>query len=283
VGVQLRSLPSRLLGAALVIFAMTATATDSVALDRELTEAADFRLRVQAALRLAKIGGATSRADLEKGLRDAHPAVRVACAVGLGSIGDASSVPAVEAAMRSETMASAKTAMQGVVDKLRSAPKADGTVENAKYVVQLGSMRNNSGVRPGSDLDGVMQQAARSKARSIKDAFVVDGADAASLKRATDRRIPVLLLDASLTKLTQSTGKDGGVIVTARVDLSIRRVPQQTLKGTVSGNASASDDARASQKAITELQNRAVHSAVQSAVSSVGSEIATLAKWVQVR
>ena len=46
----------------------------------------------------------------------------------------------------------------------------------------------------------------------------------------------------------------------------------------VSGNASASDDARGTNKGITELQNRAVNGAVESAMSSVGSEIAALAK-----
>jgi hypothetical protein len=88
----------------------------------------------------------------------------------------------------------------------------------------------------------------------------------------------VLLVDGSLTRLSQSTGRDGGLTVSAQVDLSIRRVPQQTLKGMVSGNASASDDARNNNRGLSELQNRAVNGAVESAMSSVGSEIAALAK-----
>jgi hypothetical protein len=268
---------SRVLGVVVVILAM-APAGDSVALDRDLAEASDFRVRVQAALRLGR-AGPSARADLERGLRDAHPAVRVACAVALGSLGDPASVPAVEQAIRTETMASAKTAMQDVVAKLKASRAGDApaSVDSAKYIVQLGAMRNNTGVRT-NDLDGVMKQAARSKARSIKGALVVEGSDAAVLQKATEKKIPVLLVDGSLTRLTQTTGRDGGVIVTAQVDLSVRRVPQQVLKGMISGSAAASDDSRASQKAITELQNRAVGGAVESAVSSVGSEIAALAK-----
>jgi len=273
----------------LVVFACLTTTSEkvSIAQDRELTESSDFRVRVQAALRLGRAGGAQSRQDLEKGLRDAHPAVRVACAVALGNIGDAASVAALEQAMRSESFASVKSSMKETIDKLHGRAAAGGggaagggdaptTVERAKYVVQLGAMRNNTGQR--SDIDAVMRQAAKSKAGSIKGAVVLDSADAAVLKRASERKIPVLLVDGNLTRLSQSTAKDGGVIVSAQVDLTVRKVPQQTLKGMVSGNASASDNAGSANKALTELQNRAVNGAVESAFSSVGSEIAALAK-----
>jgi hypothetical protein len=170
--------------------------------------------------------------------------------------------------------------MKDTIEKLRAGggrPAADPStgVEKAKFVVQLGAMRNTTGQR--ADLDTVMRSAARAKAGSIKHAVILDNPDAAILARASERKIPVLLVDGSLTRLSQSTGKDGGMIVSAQVDLSIRRVPQQTLRGMVSGNASASDDARNTNKGITELQNRAVNGAVESAMSSVGSEIAALA------
>ena len=280
----------RVTGMVLVLVALT-TSGHSTAGDRELTESSDFRVRVQAALRLGRTGGTSARSDLEMGLRDAHPAVRVACAVALGTMGDASAIPALQQAMRTESFPSAKTSMKDTIDKLRaggaggaaaagsggSAPvDPSAGVEKAKYVVQLGAMRNTTGQR--ADLDTVMRSAARAKAGSIKGAVVLDNPDAAILRRAGERKIPVLLVDGSLTRLSQSTGRDGGLIVSAQVDLSIRRVPQQTLKGMVSGNASASDDARNTNKGLNELQNRAVNGAVESAMSSVGSEIAALAK-----
>ena len=270
---------SRVLRVMLVALVLTTT-WRGAAQDRELTEASDFRVRVQAALRLGR-AGPSARPDLERGLRDPHPAVRVACAVALGKIGDRAAVPALERAMKGESFASVKGAMKESVDKLKAGGGASGegsvSVERAKYVLQLGAMRNTSGVRPG-DLDAVMREAARAKASSIKGAVILDGADPAVLRRASERHIPVLLVDGSLTKLTQTRARDGGVIVSARVDLSIRRVPQQTLKGTVSGNASASDDARTAVKGLADLQNRAVGGAVESAMSSVGAEIAVLAK-----
>lgn len=273
----LRSIVSRVLGVALVVLAMTTTTSDSIADDHELTEATDFRVRVQAALRLGRQGGTSAKKDLEVGLRDSHPAVRVACAVALGNMGDAGSVGPLEAAIRNESVASVKTAMQESVAKLKgksSAGAAPIAIENAKYVVQLGSIRNGA-AKDRTDLDGMMKQIAKAKAASIKNAMIVETSDTSMVQKATERKIPVLLVDGTLTRLTQSTSRDGGVIVTAQVDLSIRRVPQQTLKGTVSGNASASADARA---ALQDLQNRAVNGAVESAMSSVGSEIAALAK-----
>ena len=273
-------------GMLLVLACVTTSAHSVRAGDRELTESSDFRVRVQAALRLGRSGGTSARSDLETGLRDAHPAVRVACAVALVSVGDVAAVPALQQAMRGESNVGVKSSMKDSIDKLRAgggsgggaaaAAAAQPGVEQAKYVVQLGAMRNNTGQR--ADLDTMMRSAARAKAGTIKNAMVLDTPDAAVLRRAGERKIPVLLVDGNLTRLSQTTGKDGGLVVSAQVDLSIRRVPQQTLKGMVSGNASASDVASNQNKGITELQNRAVNGAIESAMSSVGSEIAALAK-----
>ena len=70
----------------LLALAALTTSGHSTAGDRDLAEASDFRVRVQAALRLGRVGGSSSRVDLEGGLRDAHPAVRVACAARYESV-----------------------------------------------------------------------------------------------------------------------------------------------------------------------------------------------------
>ncbi|MDB4943497.1 MAG: hypothetical protein JWP97_3031 [Labilithrix sp.] len=267
------------------MLASVATSGHGAARDRELTESPDFRVRVQAALRLGRASDAATRAaarpDLEAGLRDTHPAVRVACAVALGGLGEGAAVPALQQAMKTESFASVKSAMKDSIEKLtKGGPSGAGAagdgasnVERAKYVVQLGAMRDGTGQR--GDVGVIMRGAARARAGTIKGAMVLDAADSSVLKRAGERKIPVLLVDANLTRLSQSTAKDGGVVVSAQVDLSIRRIPQQTLRGMVSGNASASD---VTTRGITELQNRAVNGAVESAMASVGSEIAALAR-----
>jgi hypothetical protein len=266
----------------MIAVALTVTG-HSGAQDRELAEAADFRVRVQAALRLGR-NGASARADLENGLRDAHPAVRVACAAGLGNIGDPASIPAIERALRGESYPAVKTAMKETLDKLRASaavksgsPSTPTSLANARYVVQLGTMKNVSGVR-SNDLDTVMRSAARAKAGTIKDAVVIDGSDPSIIKRATEKRIPVLQVDGNLTRLTQAVGSDGSTVVSAKVDMSIRKLPQQTLKGTVSGKASATNGGRATSQGIVDLQNRVVGGAVESAMGSMGAELAALAR-----
>jgi hypothetical protein len=224
----------RVLRCALVLATLTLS-SHSVAMDRELTESPDFRVRVQAALRLGR-SGPSARPDLEQGLRDPHPAVRVACSAALGTIGDPAAIPALERAVRSETSPTVKTAMQETVDKLRaSAQVRDAnsdspmSLANARYVVQLGSMKNISGMR-GEDLDGVMRQAARAKAGTIKGAVIVDGSDPNVIKKAGEKKIPVLQVDGNLTKLTQIVGNDGATIVSAKVDMSIRKLPHRPSK-----------------------------------------------------
>ena len=279
-----RSILSRVIRIAVIVVATSTVTGHSSATDRELTDSPDFRVRVQAALRLGRSGPA-ARTDLETGLHDAHPAVRVACAAGLSNIGDPRSIPALERAVTSETSASVKTAMNDTITKLRGAgnvkdasPDTPTSLAGASYVVQLGSMKNMSGMR-GADLDGIMRSAARAKAGTIKGAVVVDGSDPNVLKKAVEKKIPVLQVDGNLTKLTQVVGTDGATVISAKVDMSIRKLPGQTLKGTVSGNASGSNGSpRASDQAINELQNRVVGGAVESAVGSMGNELAALSR-----
>ena len=65
------------------MMAMLATSGHGSAFDRDLEGASDFRIRAAAALRLGQSGGREARGDLERGLRDPHPAGRHACAVAL--------------------------------------------------------------------------------------------------------------------------------------------------------------------------------------------------------
>jgi hypothetical protein len=259
------------------LVALTVTfAASARALDHELGDAPDFRVRVQAALRLGRLGGEAAKKDLEAGLQDPHPAVRAACAVALGNVGDSSSMRAIEQALKRESIADAQSTMKEAADRLRErAPEP--SIEAARYVVQVGSMRNATNAK-SAELDAAMQQFAKSSARGIKGAIVVDAGDATTMRRAAERQIPVLVVDGTLTRLTQTIGPDGLVVLTATVELVIRKIPQQTIRGMVSANASATDDARANAKAVAELQALAVGAAVDSAVSAVGAKLSALSR-----
>lgn len=258
---------------ALVLVTLTVTG-HSMARDRELAESSDFRLRVRAALRLGR-AGASSRLDLESGLRDAHPAVRVACVAALRNIGDPASIPAIERAKERESVATVKTSMTETLEKLRTKAGGSPSLGGARYVVQLGTMKNLSGVR-ADDLDRIMRKAARAKGSAIKDAVFVDGSDPGVVKRATDKHIPILQLDGNLTHLTQTAASDGATVIRANVDIAIVKLPGQTLQGTIRGSASGSHEAKSSAEGLVDLQDRVVGGAVESAIGSVGSKLALL-------
>ena len=141
-------------------------------------------------------------------------------------------------------------------------------------------MHNVSGTR-ADDLDAIMRSAARAKAGTIKNAVIIDGNDPTVIKKASASNIPVLQIDGNLTKLTSVTGTDGAMVISAKVDMSIRKMPQQTLKGTVSGNASGSagsGSSRPTDQGLRALQDCVVGGAVESAVNSMGNELAALSK-----
>src|SRR6476646_10100144 len=98
-----------------------------------------------------------------------------------------------------------------------------------------------------------MRAAARAHAASLPGAMVIDGEPSSAAAS-----MPVLLLDGQLTRLSQAS-QSGTVRVEAQVEFSVRRVPQQTLKGTLSGTATSMESMRTiTNGRVVELQNQAV-------------------------
>jgi hypothetical protein len=244
-----------------------AVAQDTAGALRDLTESSDFRVRVSAALYLGRTRPPGAREALEHALADAHPAVRVAAASALGSLGDAAAIGALARRQNVEVSDSVKAQLQSSIDQLRRGVAAEQNDPrqlgpNVRYVVRLGAMRNPSGVR-GEDLRKVLQSAARSRARGIHGAAIVD-ADAALLAQAAERHLPVLTLDGSVMQVTESR-VEGSVQVQARVEFAVRR--EQTLKGTLSGAATTFGSGQTiSDQGRRQLQDDAVDGAVQSAL-----------------
>ena len=264
-----RTLCGVLAAAALCGAPRLALAQDGNGALHDLTDSGDFRVRVSAALYLGRSHPAGARGALEHALSDAHPAVRVAAASALGSLGDPSTIAALARRHGVEPSASVDAQLQSSIDQLRRGDPAEPSGgaggklgPNVRYVVRLGAMRNPSGVR-GEDLRRVLQSAARSRARAIHGMAVVD-ADAALLAQAVRRHLPVLTLDGSVMQVNESR-VEGSVQVQARVEFAVRR--EQTLKGTLSGAATTFGTGQTlSDQGRRRLQDDAVDGAVQSAL-----------------
>ncbi len=241
----------------------------------DIEGSADFRLRVSAALLLGRSKPAGARQKLERALSDAHPAVRLAAAAGLSALGDAAAIPSLERHARDEQMVGVKAKMQESITHLRAGTPGAGAavvpvraIGHAKYVLELGVMRNTTGSQ-NDQFSGVMAQTAK-KQLEQKGALVLDVTDTALKDEATKKHIPVYRLEGQLSRLTQQQQPDGSLTVHARVEFSVVKVPQHTLQGTLSGAASTqgSGSALGNESTMHNLREQVIGGAVESAMQN---------------
>jgi HEAT repeat protein len=134
---------------ALLLSAPASMADDATLLARALGAPGDFRVRVTAALALGKTHSPGALGPLVSALDDQHPAVRAAAAAAIGSLGQRDGVGALRGRLARERVASVRSQMATAIEILGAGHL--GRVKGVKYLVQLGMMRNNSGVR-GTEL-----------------------------------------------------------------------------------------------------------------------------------
>jgi hypothetical protein len=243
----------------------SAPAQDLGAAKHDVTDADDFRLRVRAALILGKSHDPAARPLLELALSDSHPAVRTAAAAALAAYGDPAAIPALQR-HAGDSSSSVKAQIQTAIATLQKAGQGDGDWQNTRFVVQLGDMKNRTGIR-GEQPSGVLRNAARTHAAALPGTIVTDGSDPQLLQQAANRHVPVLALDGSLQRLTQGQF-DSELRIVAQVEFSMRRMPDQSLKGTLSGAATSigSTSALANPGLVAQLENQAIDGAVESAM-----------------
>lgn len=243
----------------LVSMLSPAVAEDTSAARRELANP-DFRVRVSAALALGKSHDTSVRLPLERLLDDPNPAVRSAAAAALGVLGDPAATVALDRARTKEASASVKAQMGASSEGL----KRILTLQGVQVVVQLGTMQNGTGVR-GPQLAEVMRGSAAGRARTLTNVLVAGPQDTALLQRAADKHVPVMVIDGLITRLVQ--GQAGGnVTVQAEVEFSMRKVSDQTLKGTLTGAATSVGSPSVNPLRLAQLQEQAVDGAVESAM-----------------
>jgi HEAT repeats len=226
---------------------------------RDLAVGTDYRLRVAAALAIGKSRSPGARPALEGALTDAHPAVRAAAAAALGALGDATSVPALRAALDRESTATVRSQLESTLKRL-SKPAA-----KARFLVSLGKFENRSGVRDAK-LDAVLRDRTRAQVAQVPGVEVLaEGADIGAAGKS--RKLPAFKLDGTVLHLSKRQGNDG-ISFSAKVEYMISEMPGQTLKGSMSGSARALAEAGKirGQSELSQLQMDAVAGAVESAL-----------------
>ncbi|MEJ7728166.1 MAG: HEAT repeat domain-containing protein [Polyangiaceae bacterium] len=228
---------------------------------RDLATGGDFRLRVAAALSLGKSKLSAARVPLEKALGDPHPAVRAAAAAALAALGDSAALPALRSAASRES-GSVKSQMETSIKRLTAGSSQTG---RTRFLVALGRVdARTQGASPG--IMSTLRAASRNKIAQVPGVeLLADGTDGGAESKS--RGLPVLFVDCALTQLARGDTKSD-VSYAARVEYLIRKVPEQTLKGTMTGRAEALADVRAvrGRGELAQLQVDAVTAAVDSAM-----------------
>ncbi len=259
----------RLLVAVALALATTASpafARDTATAKKDLARASDFRVRVSAALYLGRSKEESARPALESALHDAHPSVRAAAAAGLAANGDASSIPALEQVVTSESIPDVKAQFRASISSLQSTSSS-----SPKYMVQVGAMRNNT-VTPVADAAGTMKTMTQNAANSLPGAVVVS--DKAVLKAAGQDKVPLIVLDGAIVQLGAVQGSGGARSYTAKVDFTVRRMPENALKASVSGSATSMASKDFSARGQQALREQAIAGAIESALRQVGPGLA---------
>lgn len=255
-----------LLGLVVSIATPLAAAQDVATLRKELATATDFRVRVAAALALGKKKDTGSIDVISKALSDESAAVRSAAATALGAIGDARAVPALERAKGSEKDEGVQKAIDRAIVALRG---------KTKVIVALGKLENKTG---NAKVSSHFQSVAKAELAKIPGVQVASS-DSDAAEKAKSMKLPTIALDGRLVQLQkEKAGSDVGF--QARVEFVIRKIPEQSLKASVKGNAKALLDARAvkGDKELSQLQADAVTAAVQSALSGSSKAMEEAAK-----
>lgn len=256
-------------GPSIATFSYHEAMADEASLIKDLGGADDFRIRVTAALALGKSKSRGARTPLEKALKDKHSAVRAAAAAGLVALGDVGAIAPLKTARGSESDSDVKTALDNAIRSLEAK-------KNAKFLVQLGKMQNKTDLST-SNVNTAFRKAARDRISTISGVELVsDSVDLAM--EAQSRGLPAMILDGNLTKLQKTTaGADVGYA--AHVDFAVRKIPDQSLKATIGGDAKALATATSvGESELQLLQVDAVTAATQSALKGAPTAIEAAAK-----
>ena len=237
---------------------------------RNLGASTDYRVRVLRPCPSVSPIILDARPALEKALGDAHPAVRVAAAAALASLGDVRAVKALRAALAGETEVNARQQFEQSLKRLGQA--MGGSTAKAKYLIAIGKLENRS-TETAPAVVSAFQGLTRTRMGQVPGVELVAAGTPVGTE-GKSRGLPAFQIDGVLAQLNRKhDGSDVGFA--ARVEYMIRKMPDQTLKGTVAGNAQALADAHAvkSSREVSQLQIDSMTAAIDIALNGVPSAL----------
>jgi hypothetical protein len=226
----------------LLLFAWPAAArADQV--DRlvgQLESARDYKVRLSAALNLAKLGDRRAIPVFIKALKDSDKTVRGVAAAGLGKLVNASTpsdlrdraLSALRQSASGDENAFVRKQAQKAFDSLKRLSGSGSAVALGATYVNVGGMAAEAGNR--SELVALMRQTAQSTFRSRAPSMVIDwpGGGAPSSKNIKDRQLNAFFVDGTVNAIVASGG-----IVECKVSMLLATYPAKSMFGFLKGGA----------------------------------------------
>lgn len=223
-------------------------------LKRQLQEETDWRMRVQAALRLGKMQHPAARPALERALSDGSPSVRASVAAALQVHGDKRALPALRKLLTDESELVRRQATTAV-------RALEGPANGPSWLVEVGKVRVNERVSARA-LDTHVKRVARHNLSNVQG-VVMNGPGA----EGAAPEIPKLVFEGTLHELKER--RQGSVFaVSAEVEFVITKMPEHLIKGRISGGATVHGEpwAPTKKEEIGRLRKEAVEAATESAL-----------------
>lgn len=254
-----------------LLFAGTAQATSIATLIHELQHGSDFRVRVEAALELGKTHSQAALRPLEGALNDPNAAVRTAAAAALKVLGNRAAIPSLKQ-HRLDRSSAVRAQVQASIAALERIHHG-----KAKLLIKLGKIRDGAGVRSRAVIS-VLVQASRDKLGQLPGVRVLD--DSADYQAAARRGDPPVVMITGRLKRLGASRQGGEIVVSAKIEYVVHRMPERSIAATVSGSASttaSSADLR-DRTRMAALQHAVLVAAVDSAVRRAPPALASAAQ-----
>jgi hypothetical protein len=222
----------------LLLFPPVARADQVDKLIGQLQGASDYKVRLSAALNLAKIGDKRAIPVFIKALKDSDKAVRGVAAAGLGKLVTSST----SRTSRSQAMAALKSSASGdgnafvrnqaqkAYDQIKRLGAGGGTVAAGSTYVNIGGM--SATVSNAGAVKSIMRQAVQKAFRQNASRMVIEWPGGGSPSGSQLRGVKAFHVDGTVNEI-----KISGGMVECKVSMLLATYPEKSMFGFLKGGA----------------------------------------------
>ena len=251
----------RSLSLALLLFAVPARGDKVDDLSRALRSDPSFRVKVQAAIVLGKLGDQRGRGALIDALRDDNEAVRLVAASALGRLGDRSAIDALRTAMDDRSLAVRGAAGRAIALLEKAPASRDGSLGGVGETPVSRSGRVFVEVAPIAAGPGGAEAAKHVRDRVVKTFGELGSVTLATGEAARAR----YFFDGGITNLsTTAPDREGHVRTDCDLRVVLATLPERSIKvmatvgGSVAGTGDPGDIASARAFCLDDAASQAV-------------------------